>query len=556
MIANCRVSRTIQTLLAGTLLLASHQALTAAITLGGEIDPSDAGITTPASTVHIGGRTSDGSLTIDQGSALISQNAVLGGGGGTRGTVTVTGTGSFWGVQDWLSVGQTGNGELIIADGGIVSVGRSTSVEANPPAKGTIRFDNGTLITPELFGSLHNLTGTGTIYTSGLVADGVDITVRSSFLPAESFQLQTNPDQDITVYLSPDDRGVLGAGFDGVGSLTIGDYHTVDSRYGLIGYRQGSFGTVMVRGNWNIRENLEVGRRGQGILRIEEHSAVTVQGQTTVGRVLNNSSAIEFNNGQLITGTLAVSPSRLHGNGTIHTQGLIADGFDLILDAQHGTTQTIRLNSQPDQDILIHLSLDKSSTLGAGFSGAGSLTIRGGVRADSLDGTLGQYSDSSGTADVSGEGTLWRIRRQLDLGRVGDGFLTIRDGALVMTDHISIGFNDEERTNRAHINLANGGMFAIRGKLHPANATLADFYESFIPFSDPLPDVLRYWDALNGNWSDLFNATLGEDYTLEFFDTGDLAGFTVLTVHTPTPEPQTAAVLCLGLMACLRRRKC
>lgn len=538
------------------LLLASHQAVTAAITVSGEIDPPDAGVATPASTIHIGGRTLNGGLTMDQGSALISKNVVIGSGEGTNGTVTVTGTGSFWGVQDWLSVGQTGNGELTIADGGIVSVGRSTSVEANSPAEGTIRFDNGTLITPELFGSLYNLTGTGTIYTNGLIADGVDVTVRSSFLPAEPFQLNTNPGQDIAVYLSPDERGILGAGFNGVGSLTISDYYTVDSRYGLIGDQQGSFGTVTVRGDWNILQNLEVGRRGQGILRIEEGSAVTVQGQTTAGRVFNNSSAIEFNNGELNTGTLAVFPSQLHGNGTIHTQGLIADGFDLLFDAQHGTTQTIRLNSQPDQDVLIHLNHDRNSTLGAGYKGDGTLTIRDGVQVDSLDGSLSYYDASSGTADVSGEGTRWRIHRQLDVGRAGDGILTIRDGALVMTEHISTGFNDEERTNRAYINLANGGMFAIKGKLFPTNATLAYFYESFIPFSDSLPDTFRYWDAQNGNWSDLFNATLGEDYTLDFFDTGDLAGYTVLTVHTPLPEPHALAVICLGLAACLRRRKC
>ena len=535
------------------ILLAMIQSAPAAITVNGEIDPPDAGITTPGSKIHIGGRTSDGSLTIDQGSALISPNAVLGGAEGTLGTVIVTGAGSFWGVQDWLDVGQIGNGELIIADGGIVDVGRSTLVADWPSAHGTIRFDNGTLITTSLFADLDDLTGTGTLHTNGLIADGVDITVRSSFLSPEPFQLNQNPGQDITVYLSPDERGILGAGFDGIGSLTIPYPHVVDSCYGWIGFRPGSMGTVTVQGTWDIHESLEVGNDGRGVLRIDDNAVVEVQGWTQTGWRINGGSAIKFNGGKLKTGTLAVGVQELHGAGTIFAQGLIADGFDLVIDNQHGTTQTLRLNSQPDQDILIHLSLDSHSTLGAGYMGAGSLTIRDGVKLDSLDGYVSQYGGSSGTADVSGEGTRWRIHNYLEVGRVGDGVLTIRDGALVMTEYLSTGFHDEDSNNLSYINLANGGMFAIKGKTYPSTITLTDFYELFVPFPDRQSDTFRYWDTQNGKWSDLFNATPGEDYTLEYFDSGDLAGCTVLTVNT-VPEPWSVFIFAVGSTGCLTRR--
>jgi T5SS/PEP-CTERM-associated repeat protein len=541
-------------MLAGVLLLAMHQSIFAAIAVSGEVYPLDGGEATQASRLVIGGRSSDGSLTIDQGSTLFSKHAVLGGGSGTQGSVTVTGTGSFWGVNDWLDVGWIGDGELSIEDNAIVSIGRSTSVVGNAPAGGIIRFDNGTLITPSLLGSLYNLTGTGTIYTNGLIADGVDITVRSSFLPSEPFQLNQSPDQNITVYLSPDERGILGAGFDGTGSLMIEYPHHVDSSYGYIGYHRGSFGTVTVQGEWNIHESLKVGKSGRGVLRIDDEAVVDVQGWTTTGWRTDGGSRIEFNGGELITGTLAVGFQELLGTGTIHTQGMIADGYDLVIDAQHGTTQTIRLNNQPGQDIQIDLKLDSHYTLGAGYLGAGSLTIRDGVKVVSNDGFISYYGGSSGNAEVSGEGTEWRIHSYLNIGGVGDGILTIRDDALVMTENLWTGFHDED-SGKSFINMANGGKFAIKGKLYPTSVTLAEFYEVFIPFSDPLPEVIRYWDAQSNSWSDLFNATLGEDYTLEYFDTGDLAGYTVLTVHTPLPEPNTAAVLWLGLTAFLHQRR-
>jgi hypothetical protein len=43
-------------------------------------------------------------------------------------------------------------------------------------------------------------------------------------------------------------------------------------------------------------------------------------------------------------------------------------------------------------------------------------------------------------------------------------------------------------------------------------------------------DAIRYWDASIENWSLLTNATYGDDYTLEYLTTGELAGYTLLTV--------------------------
>ena len=156
---------------------------------------------------------------------------------------------------------------------------------------------------------------------------------------------------------------------------------------------------------------------------------------------------------------------------------------------------------------------------------------------------------------MSGEGTRWRVHGQLDVGRVGDGELTIRDGALVMTDFLSTRqYEDgEEITNKSYINLTNGGMFAIKGRTYPSNITLTDFYERFLYPSSPQAGTLRYWNTRQSAWANLTQATPGEDYAIEYFDSGDLAGYTVLTVGT-VPEPHTLVIVGFGLALCIPGR--
>ncbi len=48
---------------------------------------------------------------------------------------------------------------------------------------------------------------------------------------------------------------------------------------------------------------------------------------------------------------------------------------------------------------------------------------------------------------------------------------------------------------------------------------------------EPGSDAINYWDGTT--WSDITNATLGLDYTLDYHNTGFLAGHTLLTVGTP-----------------------
>ena len=86
-------------------------------------------------------------------------------------------------------------------------------------------------------------------------------------------------------------------------------------------------------------------------------------------------------------------------------------------------------------------------SLGAGWNGNGSLTIRGGIAVTCTDGYLGYNSGSSGTATVNGAGSTWSIIAGLTVGNSGTGKLSITNGATVNCDsadgagEADLGFN-------------------------------------------------------------------------------------------------------------------
>lgn len=93
----------------------------AAVTTTGQVDPSN-----PASwdfnTFAYVGQTANGSMTIAGGSSVISSFASLGG-AGVLGEATVTGAGSTWEIQGFLTIADRGVGIFTIENGGLVVVG-------------------------------------------------------------------------------------------------------------------------------------------------------------------------------------------------------------------------------------------------------------------------------------------------------------------------------------------------------------------------------------------------------------------------------------------------
>jgi T5SS/PEP-CTERM-associated repeat protein len=151
-----------------TLFLISPLSLArAAITPIGDVEPSNPSSWGGTTTAYIG-NTASGTLTVDGGSGLLSSSAYLGYGAGTRGLVSVSGTGSTWNAGGEIMVGASGTGTLAISGGAAITVANRVWVNVWGWGSGAIDFGSGggTLTAKGVMAPWSSLTGTGVIKTN------------------------------------------------------------------------------------------------------------------------------------------------------------------------------------------------------------------------------------------------------------------------------------------------------------------------------------------------------------------------------------------------------
>ena len=417
------------------------------------------------------GNGGSGTLSITSGGAVSNYRSYIGhyagSSGRSTGHVTVDGNGSTWTNNDDLYVGCEGDGMLNITSGGSVDVSGDTLIAQESGSTGEIHFNDGTLSTGGLACAVDGLTGTGTINTHGLVSD-VDLVFNSTYGTNQILTLNDS-ERHIMVYLNVDGSGSMGAGYGGTGTVSISDGSAIQSTDGYIGYKAGSSGTVTVDGTgslWTSSDHLYIGRNGDGTLAI-----------TDSGEVNSYWSYIGYKAGS--SGTVTV------------------DGADSTW------TNTISFN--------------------VGYRGDGTLTITNGGTVNSRGGSVGAISGSTSQVIVDGVGSTWTSRgNSFYVGRKGTGILTITGGGLVsFADTLTI---DYDTDGDSFIKMGTGGMLALA-----SDDNGDDSLDNFLSLIDGT-DAIRYWDFGLADWVPITSATYGDDYTLEYLTTGDLAGYTILTV--------------------------
>jgi T5SS/PEP-CTERM-associated repeat protein len=428
----------------------------AAIVTTGDVDPADPAAWTSSTTGYVG-NTSDGTMTVDLGSGVLSQYGYLGQNAGTSGTVTVHGVGSKW-INGHLHVGDSGSGTLNIEAGGEVSnstgrlgysIGSSGTVTVN--GVGSKWTNSGYLDVGYLGGGALNIEAGGEVSNrDGYLGNRTGSSGTATVSGAGS--KWTNSE-------------TLFVGNSGSGTLNIEAGGEVSNVYGYLGSNTGSSGTATVTGagsRWTDSYDLRVGNSGSGALNIEAGGEVSNRngylgshpgssGAATVrgtGSTWTNSGSLYVGNagsgrltvsdGGLVTAkTLYASLSDLVGNGTITAQGAVLDA-DLVFDATHGLQQTIAFGTGGT----LNLSVDVTGTVGAGHRGNGTLRIADGVTVRTTSGYLGWHPGSSGTATVSGAGSTWTNSGSLYVGNAGNGKLIVSDGGLVTAKTLYASLSD------------------------------------------------------------------------------------------------------------------
>ena len=127
------------------------------------------------------------------------------------------------------------------------------------------------------------------------------------------------------------------------------------------------------------------------------------------------------NNGYLYVGR--------YGSGTLNVQagGQVSNGYNGILGGYSGSTGTATITGTGSM-------WTNKSTLYIGDYGNGTLNVQAGgqVSCNSYS-YLGYDSSSAGTATITGAGSTWTNSGSLYIGKNGSGKLMVADGGLVTT---------------------------------------------------------------------------------------------------------------------------
>ncbi len=418
----------------GTLVSATHATIAAKVGSTGTVTVTGAGTSWNSSRNLFVGEEGLGDLTIADGASVISgvdtstTDSIIGHQVGSMGKVTVTGMDSAWNSFASLTVGSFGAGELVINNGGkVFNVGGSIGSEIN--ATGTV-----------------SVTGTGSLWDNNspldvgakgtgalTVADGGEVTSFRSKIGADSGSsgtvVVTGADSIWT------NRFQLTVGDFGSGSLRIADGGSVFSSTGTIAGNPGSTGTTTVTGAgsaWTIDSSLGVAGTGDltiaagGVVENADGGIGSINGSQGIVTVTGIGS--EWN-----TRTLSVDGRLTIASGAeVSSRFSGGGGAAGTIASDTGTQGTVSVTGTDSK-------WNNDGGLQVGRGGDGNLTISAGGTVISSSGNLGIFSGAKGMVTVTGPGSKWTNTGELLVGENASGQLLVADGAMVSSGRASIG---------------------------------------------------------------------------------------------------------------------
>ena len=524
------------------------------------------------------GHKGTGTLRVADGQTVASMNGDIGYRLGSTGTATVTGDGSTWTNSEYLRVGWYGTGTLNIEAGGQVSNASDGHVGRYSGSTGTatVTGDGSTWTNG---GSLHiGYEGAGTLN----VEAGGKVSNTRAYLGRETGSTGT---ATVTGEGSAwTNSGTLYVGYNGAGTLNIEAGGQVSSASAYLGYWSGSPSTATVTGDgstWTDSGDLYIGEMAAGTLNIEAGGQVNSTrvyvgsnlGYTSIATVTGDGSTWT-NSGDLYVGGRSTAAGGT-GSVTVTDGGQVAVGgvlklcgtaSDVTVDAStvsagalEGTNGTIRITDPAGGTAL---------TVGS----AASDTFSGVLRDDTGPGSLTKIG--TGTQVLAGGGITYT------------GATTVLEGLLKLTDTTAfasditndaiVGFEATTGTWTFDEALGGAGMFVKSGDGTLVIAGLQDYDPGAL--FDVLGGTMVLETDAGSAGADLSISVTGAELrfacnqhldTLTIEDDGlvRLTGAGVVVVQhliingidlgetTLTPEPATLALVSLGVLSLLARRR-
>ncbi len=411
------------------------------------------------------------------------------------GSASISGSGTTWNATEGFTVGETGQGTVVVSDGATVTSGY-LGVGYNSGSSGDLTIaGTGTGWTVSSgYSALIGGNGTGNL----AVSDGATLTVQDWFGVADGANGSVTVSGGAHIstigaavgygYASPSAIGTATisgtetvwettnsfiVGESGNGTVTVSDGATASSGYLGVGYYSGSSGYLTITGSestWTVNSGTAtIGYEGTGTVTISDGGVLSSTDGFLAGIENSSGTAIISGAGSTwnVADLLSVGDGGAGSIAVTNGGAVMADHFALGYNATGIGTAILSGTGS----ILTALE-----TTAIGYSGQGSLTISDGGTMIGRETSLGAGLDSVATAEVTDSGSLWTLNGNLSVAAYGTGTLTVRNGGTVTVNSgYSVTIAEQSgATGTINIGAALGSAAAVPGTLSAENIVFGD----------------------------------------------------------------------------------
>lgn len=339
------------------------------------------------------GSQGEGSVSVASGAQLTSQGQVIMGlYAGSRGDIMVTDRNSLFSTSGTLFVGARGTGLITIENQGAMVAGDTVLGRGGSANGGIVLRGGGTTMGVNTLTIGGDRTDTGAVAAVGRldISDGAKATTAQVRLGDAVNASGTLTLTDTGSSLTSSDR--ISVGYAGTGSLVMTRGAALTAQGMLIGHEAGSSGSATLDG---------------------------------AGTRLNSAGVVYVGN---------------VGNGTLQMSGgARLDSTDGYVGTENGSNSSATLSGGAawvnSGDFFV----------GHNAGARGAAVVAGGARVESRYGILGDLNGANGTMLVTGAGSLWQTSNDMNVGRLGQGEMTLADGGTARAPVIYIANNAGSR---------------------------------------------------------------------------------------------------------------